>query len=461
MKIFATALFVLLLSAPALAQESASASLSTEGLEAEGGGNGGTVEIGVYGGVFLPASKHELYEPDNTLLDFGHHPLKKVAPDFGLRFGLLPLDVLGLEIEAGIMPTKTRDTDESVIIYTARANVMLMPPTEVIVPFLLVGGGVLGESSDSGVLGSDNDASLHVGIGAKAYLSDDFLVRLDLRDNFTRAYLDQKVAMHWEALLGLSVVLGRSEPNKPVDTDGDGIVDGIDQCITVPGPAPDGCPPPPPPDSDGDGITDPQDACPNAAGPASDDPKTNGCPPPPDGDGDGVPDDRDACPTEAGDGPDGCPLDSDGDGILDRDDKCPREAETRNGHEDQDGCPDELPQAVKEFMGVIEGITFQVNKATIRKPSYPTLDKTVSILKEYPDLKLEISGHTDSTGSAERNDELSKERAEAVKTYLVDKGIDNLRLEAIGVGSARPIADNATKKGRDQNRRIEFKVVVQ
>jgi OOP family OmpA-OmpF porin len=342
-----------------------------------------------------------------------------------------------------------------------RGNVMLMPPTEVIVPFLVLGGGVLGESSAADVLGSDNDAALHVGIGAKAYLGDSFVLRLDLRDNFSRAYLEPKVSMHWEALLGVSIVLGRGGEAKPADTDGDGIVDGIDLCITVPGPAPDGCPPPPPADSDGDGIIDPEDACPHAAGPASGDPKTHGCPPPPDSDGDGVPDDRDACPNEAGDGPDGCPLDSDGDGILDRDDQCPHEAETRNGHQDQDGCPDELPEAVKAFMGVIEGITFDLNKATIRKTSFGKLDKAAAILTEYPDLRLEISGHTDASGSASRNDELSKERAESVKTYLAGKGIDAARLDAVGLGSARPIADNATRKGREQNRRIEFKVVVQ
>jgi len=448
----------LTLAAPALAQESVS--LSTEA--ASSSDRGGTVELGIFGGVLLPSAKHELYDPNDDLPGFGHHPLAKVAPDFGLRFAYVPVDVFALEAEAALMPTKTRDTSQKVTAYAARAHLMLMAPTEVIVPFLVAGGGVLGESSDAAVLGSDNDPELHVGIGAKAYVTRGFLLRLDLRDNFSRGYLDRKVAMHWEALLGVSLVLGQSEPPKPADTDGDGIPDRDDKCQLDPGPAPDGCPPaPPPPDSDGDGILDPSDACPNSAGPANEDPQKNGCPPPPDRDGDGVPDERDACPDVPGDGPDGCPADTDGDGILDRDDKCVNEAETKNGFEDADGCPDEVPQAVQAFMGVIEGITFDTNKATIRKSSFKTLDAAAKILTDYPSLRLEVSGHTDSSGKAERNDELSKERAEAVRDYLLGKGIASDRLEAVGHGSTMPIADNKTSKGRAQNRRIEFKVLVQ
>jgi OOP family OmpA-OmpF porin len=451
---------LLTLAAPALAQESVS--LSTDAAS-ESGSRDGTVELGIYGGLLLPATKHELYEPKNGLADLGHHPLAKLAPDLGLRFAYVPVEVFALEAEAGIMPTKTRDTKDSVIAYAARAHLMFMAPTETIVPFLVLGAGVLGASSDAAVLGSDNDPELHVGIGAKAYVTRGFLLRLDLRDNFSSAYLDDpNIAMHWEALFGVSLVLGQGEPPKPIDTDGDGIPDRNDKCQLDPGPAPDGCPPPPPPpDSDGDGIADPSDACPNQAGPANADAQKNGCPPPPDRDGDGVADDGDACPDVAGDGPDGCPLDTDGDGLIDRDDKCPNEAETKNGFEDADGCPDEVPQAVQAFMGVIEGITFDTNKATIRKSSFKALDAAAKILTDYPSLRLEVSGHTDSSGKAERNDELSKERAEAVRDYLAGKGIGSDRLEAVGHGSSLPIADNKTAKGRSQNRRIEFKVLVQ
>ncbi len=98
-------------------------------------------------------------------------------------------------------------------------------------------------------------------------------------------------------------------------------------------------------DSDGDGVMDNDDKCPDVKGEAPD-----GCPPK-DSDGDGVADSKDKCPNEKGEPPDGCPStrDSDGDGIIDSKDKCPNEPETKNGFEDDDGCPDELPAQVKDL----------------------------------------------------------------------------------------------------------------
>ena len=120
---------------------------------------------------------------------------------------------------------------------------------------------------------------------------------------------------------------------------------------------------------------------------------------------------------------------------------------------------DEVPEEVKEFTGVIKGIHFDFAKATVRADSHALLDRAAQVLKDYPNLKLEISGHSDSVGARERNMELSQARAEAVKDYLVEKGIDAERLTTRGVGPDEPVADNATEWGRQQNRRVELTLV--
>src|SRR5690606_29928937 len=126
---------------------------------------------------------------------------------------------------------------------------------------------------------------------------------------------------------------------------------------------------------------------------------------------------QDQCPNEAEDmdgfqDEDGCPdLDNDGDGVLDADDKCPTEMETKNGFQDDDGCPDQLPRRVQRFTGTIQGITFESDKAVIRAPSFRVLNEAVKVLNEYPALRIEITGHTDNTGDADHNRDLSARRA--------------------------------------------------
>jgi OOP family OmpA-OmpF porin len=179
-----------------------------------------------------------------------------------------------------------------------------------------------------------------------------------------------------------------------------------------------------------------------------------------DSDGDGILDAQDQCPQEAGVEPGGCPVtDTDGDGILDATDACVDAPETANGFEDADGCPDELPAEVQQFNGVIQGIFFDTGKATIKSTSEAVLDNSAKVLAQYPDLRVEIAGHTDDRGGHDANVELSQRRAESVKQYLVDKGIDAARIQTRGAGPDEPMADNASKAGRAKNRRIEFKLV--
>jgi outer membrane protein OmpA-like peptidoglycan-associated protein len=174
-----------------------------------------------------------------------------------------------------------------------------------------------------------------------------------------------------------------------------------------------------------------------------------------------VPDKEDQCPNEAGPKDNhGCPdKDTDLDGIPDRLDKCPNEPETKNGYQDADGCPDDIPKQVQKFTGVIEGIYFATGKATIKKQSNRVLDKAVGVLKQFPDVKLEIQGHTDDRGERDMNMKLSQDRADAVKAYFVGKGIDAGRLKGVGFGPDKPIADNKSKGGRAKNRRVEFHLV--
>ena len=236
---------------------------------------------------------------------------------------------------------------------------------------------------------------------------------------------------------------GLAEFNGCPDTDGDGIEDRNDACPNTPGLAEfNGCP-----DTDGDGIADPQDECPTVAGLAA----LNGCP---DADGDGIADKDDACPNEAGPkANNGCPYqDRDGDGVLDKDDQCPDVAGTVANK----GCPEVSVEIIKQLNDYSKTILFDLGKATIRKESYAVLQNIADIMKEYPNAKFEIEGHTDSQGSDELNQRLSNDRAASVRDYLTTIGMDGSRLTSVGYGESKPIATNATKAGRQQNRRVEI-----
>jgi OOP family OmpA-OmpF porin len=253
---------------------------------------------------------------------------------------------------------------------------------------------------------------------------------------------------------------------KRKDSDRDGIPDDLDRCPNDPEDRDgyedqDGCPDL---DNDKDGIADALDKCANDAEDKDGFQDDDGCPDF-DNDGDGIPDRMDKCPNDAEDkdgfqDDDGCPdPDNDGDGVADGRDKCPNQAETVNGYQDDDGCPDEVPAAVKKFTGVIEGINFKTNSADILPGSFVLLDRAVKVLQDYPDVNLEVSGHTDSSGKPDYNRELSQRRAESVRLYFINRGVAPERLQAIGFGQDRPIADNTTAAGRSRNRRTEFKLI--
>ncbi len=152
----------------------------------------------------------------------------------------------------------------------------------------------------------------------------------------------------------------------------------------------------------------------------------------------------------------GCPKDSDGDGVLDGLDKCP---DTPGGVKvDEHGCPvaAQLFEEEKATL-VLEGVNFETNSAVLTAGSTSVLDRVVDSLKAWPDVRIEVAGHTDAVGRADYNKTLSAKRAEAVRAYLTAAGIDGSRMAANGYGEETPIADNNTDPGRAANRRVELK----
>lgn len=232
------------------------------------------------------------------------------------------------------------------------------------------------------------------------------------------------------------------------DRDGDGLKDSDDLCPEVAGPIVNqGCP-----DTDNDGIFDYLDGCPVVAGPL----ENNGCPWP-DTDADGLLDKDDACPTIAGPVQNnGCPyIDTDGDTVLDKDDDCP----TVPGDPANKGCPVIVQEEQEIIDAAFENLEFQTAKAIILPESFESLDALADLMIRKPGWRLIIAGHTDSQGDDQTNLILSKKRAEAVRDYLVQRGIDPSRLIVQYYGETKPIDTNDTPEGRQKNRRVEMTVL--
>ncbi len=386
------------------------------------------VNVGIYGGVLLADPEHDLYDPRTR----PQEPLWAASPDIGARLGYFPLRALGVEAEFSANPTRVRSiTNDFAFVYGFRGHAVAQLPFYSVVPFFLAGYGLMGVRSNIIILGDDIDPAFHYGGGVKVHITRFVGARVEARNIISSAEARQDSGTsHVQVLAGLTFSFNRRKPD----------------------------PLPPPkayvdPDRDRDGFLNEADECPDAAGVAP-----HGCP---DTDGDGYRDSDDECPEVPGVAPKGCPdKDSDGDRIMDSVDQCIYEPEVYNGLDDGDGCPDELPPEIKEFEGAIEGIEFDFAKATIRPSSRPVLDKAVAVMTEYTDVRVKITGHTDNVGDPEINLNLSRERAEAVKKYLTDNGIDAGRVETEGEGDSKPRATNDTEEGRALNRRIEFEILV-
>ncbi len=200
-------------------------------------------------------------------------------------------------------------------------------------------------------------------------------------------------------------------------------------------------------DSDGDGVPDSRDQCPGT--PLGTPVNADGCS---DSDGDGVYDTRDLCPgTPPGTAVDinGC-SDIDGDGISDRVDSCPNSPQ---------GQPVMSNGCAAEQSVVLDGVNFEFNSAKLEVNAQRLLDRVAKSLLDSPTFVVELQGHTDNIGSDAYNLMLSQDRANAVKAYLIGKGVEPDRMVARGYGERQPVADNSTDDGRTRNRRVEMKVL--
>ncbi len=463
--------------------------------EDDGGDSSGMkLELGGFLGGFFAASDHEFYNWETS----DQVELKSFNFELGLRVGFYPMKFLGVEGELNLIPTST-DADDGVTLRGFRGSIVGQFPIGdgKLSPFVLAGIGALGLSSDDDKLGADTDAVGHLGAGAKYWVTDKVALRADLRYLRAPAAGKDTGTNHYEVLLGAAFGLDfggggddpEPEPEPDPDPDGDGIVGAADSCPNEAGPAPDGCPNK---DSDGDGILDDADKCPNEAENVNSYQDDDGCPDEiPDTDGDGFDDVVDKCPEDAEDvdgfeDKDGCPdTDNDGDGVTDAADKCPLEqgpVENKGCPDtDRDGdgvvdrldnCPDEkgteanhgckkkqLVVLTSTQIKIMDKVFFRTGRARIRSRSRKLLKNIAQVMKNHPELKIRVEGHTDDVGDPDKNETLSQKRAEAVVKYIIKQGVPADRLTPVGFGQNKPIGMNDSKEGRATNRRVEFNII--
>ncbi len=380
-----------------------------------------------------------------------------VSPGFEaggrLRFRWSP--AWGVEAAVGIAPgTNVVDDGGSTTALDPRLELLYFfdNPSARVTPFVAVGPGLLVQNGDIGWMGN-------LGGGLDVELVSILDLRADLRLRVSG--IEPATAASADFAIGLQFHNPRVR-----DSDGDGVSDKVDGCREVPEDKDgfqdeDGCVDP---DNDGDTVMDADDRCQGDKEDIDGFEDVDGCADP-DNDKDGVADTADKCATELEDmdqfeDGDGCAdADNDKDGIADAADKAPNEPETFNGYKDRDGIPDEVPAEVKRFSGRIEGILFKTNSAEIDKKSYAVLDAAVAVLQQFPEVRMEVQGHTDDVGDDAKNMTLSQDRAQSVVNYLISKGVAADRLVAKGYGETKPEVPNDSKENQSRNRRVEFQLI--
>jgi outer membrane protein OmpA-like peptidoglycan-associated protein len=436
--------------------------------------------------------------------------LDNLEVPYGLRFGYQFTEHWNFFMDGWMADFTTVAGESDAMAFRTGAEHLFGPDTKDHRWFLGIGLGVLDIDLDRGT--SMNRTFASAGVGRRYRLGERTMFRWELRADQTMdddGFIDDDFSIG-QFLVGLTWALGSGRQDSdgdgvydrrddcpgtprgavvdergcPKDSDGDGVFDGLDKCPDTPKGWPvdaDGCPK----DSDGDGVPDGKDDCPDTPKGAvvdekgcpkdsdgdgvydgidkcPDTPKgatvdANGCPK--DSDGDGVYDGIDRCPdTPKGAKVDakGCPLDSDGDGVYDGIDKCP--GTPKGTPVDATGCPkSERLFGDKRTTLILEGVNFEHDSAILTSASTEVLDRVAQSLNDWPEVRVEVGGHTDSTGSDGYNLGLSERRAKAVYEYLIGEGVAAGRMTSRGYGEANPIADNSTSTGRAKNRRVELR----
>ena len=437
-----------------------------------------------------------------------------------VRAGLwLPLNI-SLEVEADFASPKSNALDDGVSVRTLSASAlynMLLGSQSWVYGKLGVGTTRYGKDPCVGPTICGTVHPLLAGLGFRVGLTPLVMLRAEGILNHNRASTDTGTAPNTGSRkinftnvgmnLGVSVMLG----SKPIpDSDHDGVLNNRDRCASTPEGAQvdgSGCPA----DSDADGVANGIDRCPSTAVGAIVD--AIGCTR--DSDGDNIADGIDKCPdSPAGVLVDstGCPRDSDSDGIADGLDRCsatPKGATVDAlgcpGDEDADGVLDGLDRCPRTSIGatvnsrgcvsgqqprqpanqpprapdttaarpapvspapstfstgapmVLQGVSFETGSARLQPGSYVELDSVAKVLQANPSLRVEIGGHTDNAGTPADNQHLSTLRAEAVRNYLVAKGVPFQQMVARGYGATVPRTPDTTPQGRAANRRVEIR----
>ena len=420
--------------------------------------------LGTYGGVFSAALGAQVHIPTGKASAFLGDGKARIVPR-ALIAG--DIGIFAYSARLGInVHTMTENFDNQPFgtdfSFAAAAGVRLVDGR------LLIGPEVFGQTviSDWDTPNDVTATPFEIIGGGHFKITDSWRIGAGVGPGLSRGFGAPQI----RALLSVEWTSPVEKALSPSDRDGDGILDDDDACPDVPGPPnkdpkKHGCPPPP--DRDGDGIIDSEDACPDEPGPPNDDRSKHGCPPPPDRDGDGIIDSEDACPDDPGP-PNkdlkkhGCPPppDRDGDGIIDSEDACPDDAGPPNSDPSKNGCPKAIK--VKGEIRIMEQVQFDTRKSTIRSESHALLNEVKDILAKNPDItKVRVEGHTDNRGGAAYNLKLSKARAKSVMDWLTRNGIAPERLESEGYGQTVPIDTNSTDTGRQNNRRVQFKILEQ
>ncbi len=337
----------------------------------------------------------------------------------GGRLGFVMARRFALEAEAVIIPTASDVSGDGATVVGFRGQARVNLLTGSFRPFLVAGLGGLMVRTSALEMENDTDQAYHWGGGFALELTSSLDLRLDLRHLVVPDRTATGATNDFEMSAGVTFRFGKSEASN--EQGREDVADGGGRGRKRTKPAEEKLRPTAN-DSDGDGIADSADQCPSQA------------------------EDKDGFQDE-----DGCAdLDNDGDGIVDSADQCPDEPETKNGYLDDDGCADQSPTD-------LVGFTFPRNSDKFDPASAALLERAYQVLDRNRKLNVEISGHA-SEGEAKPL-ELSIARAEAVKEYLVRRGISEDRVRTVGYGGDRPSSSNATRDGRDKNRRIEFRVV--